>query len=186
MMACNLRCRDMGFHMILLLSLLHRNSTNSLLKVKCQVFHVYIGVMSLSQVSPSTQPETYVSTGHASTGSPPVTLPDLLNLVVTRIPSKWRAFAIMLELPNLDFDTYPIHDAKECFVRVLSEWKKIGQPQYSWDTVLNILEMPFMSEQRLSMEIRSKLTLKRYFSTSFYPPLSCPSTSIEAVDLPVT
>lgn len=142
--------------------------------------------MSLSQVSPHTQPEAYASTGFASTGLPPITLPDLLNLVVTRIPSKWKSFAIMLELPNVDFDTYPIYNAKECFERVLVEWKKIGKPQYSWDTVLNILEMPYMSEQSLAMEVKSKLMLKRYFSTSFYPPLSCPPTSIEAVDLPVT
>lgn len=136
------------------------------------------GVRSFSQASLHLQPEVREST----TGLPPVILPDLLNLVVTCIPSKWRTFAIMLELPNLDFDTYPIHDAKECFVRVLCEWKKAGQPDYSWDTVLNILEMPFLNEQRLAMEVRSKLILK-YFSNSpsFYPPLSCPSSSKETL-----
>lgn len=120
-----------------------------------------IGVMSPSQISLHTQPEASASTGLASTGLPPLTLPDLLNLVVTCISSKWMSFAMMLELPNQDFNAYPIHDARECFIRVLLEWKRIGRPQYSWDTVLGILEMPFIGEQSLSMEVRRNLTSRQ-------------------------
>ena len=122
-------------------------------------------------------------------GLPPLTLPDLLNLVVANIPSKWKLFGIMVSVPEQLFETFPIHNAKECFLQVIMSWKTGRQSEFKWEKVLEILEMPIMGEQKLAMDIRSKLTSRtasQFFPSPSYslePALSCPVASSDSFGL---
>ena len=134
---------------------------------------MYIGPRSTSQASLHLPP--------VAEGLPPLTLTDLLNLVVVNIPSKWKLFGILVGVPDQLFDTYPIHNAQECFIRVIMSWKKDRQSEFKWGNVLEILEMPIMGEPKLAMDVRSKLT-SRFFPSPSYslePALSCPAASTD-------
>ena len=110
---------------------------------------------------------------------PPVILVDLLNFVAAEILSKWQLFGILLHLPMYVLDTFPTHNLTECFTRVFIAWGKRGQPEYTWETVLKILESKIMSEHRLAMDVRSKLALQPFPTPSYSlePALSCPATT---------
>ena len=141
------------------------------------LFFFYAGARSTSQAALHQLP--------VASGLPPLTLTDLLNLVVANIPSKWKLFGMLVDVPEQFFDTYPIYDSKECFIRVIMSWKKSGQPEFKWETVLEILEMPIMSEPKLALDIRSKLA-SRFFPSPSYsldPALSCPVSSSDMVGL---
>lgn len=103
---------------------------------------------------------------------------QLTNLVISKIPGMWKYFGIELEVPESEhnFETYPSHDAKECFLKVIMSWKRRGQPDYTWETVLDVLQSENLSEKRLAMDVRSKL-MSRHTQSPYYqqaPALSCP------------
>ena len=94
---------------------------------------------------------------------------DLLNLVAVKILSKWEIFGILLDIPVEELNTYPGHNCKECFIRVLSAWKRKGTPEYSWTTIIKILQMPIMGEDRLAADVEETLAKK---------PIPTPSYSL--------
>ena len=113
---------------------------------------------------------------------PPVTLVYLLNFVAAKTLRKWQLFGILLNLAMYILDTFPNHILSECFTRVFIAWGKRGQPEYTWETVLKILKLEIMSEQRLSLEVRSNLALRVFPTPSYFlePPLFSPATIAES------
>ena len=109
---------------------------------------------------------------------PLLKLNQLVNLVISKIPGQWRWFGIEIEVPESEnnFETYPIHDVKECFIRVVMSWRKRGYPKYTWETVLRTLQSESLSEKRLAIEVQSQLLASRDFQTVSFsqePTLSC-------------
>ena len=92
-----------------------------------------------------------------------------MSQVVSKIPGKWKWFGIELEIPEAEynFDGFPNSDNKECFMRVLTSWRKCAQPRYTWETVLDVLQSDILNEQRLAMEVRSALMSRNSQSVSF-------------------
>ena len=107
---------------------------------------------------------------------PPLRLSQLTKLIISKIPGQWKWFGTMLEVPESDqnFDTFPTHDAKECFRSVVMSWKRCGMPEFTWETVLEVLVN--LSENRLAMKVRSEL-MSHHVPSPYYqqvPALSCP------------
>jgi len=111
----------------------------------------------------------------------PVTLAKLLNLVAARIPSKWKEFGILLNIPSEELEAYPSHHCTECFTRVFVKWKSNNSPDYTWETVINNLESPIINEKRLAQEIRSIVTTRHSPPPSYSTePLSRPAVTVDS------
>lgn len=88
----------------------------------------------------------------------PLTLPIFLSHIGSQMPSKWRSFGILLEIPFSEMDTYPSHSCLDCFARVFDTWEKKGSPEFSWETVIGLLESPLLEERQLAHKVRQMIT----------------------------
>ena len=88
----------------------------------------------------------------------PLSLSVFLTHVGSQMPSRWRAFGILLDIPLSQLDTYPSHSCMDCFARVFDSWEKRGQPEFSWETVIRVLESPTLEEMMLARKVRDMLT----------------------------
>ena len=73
------------------------------------------------------------------------------------MPGKWKAFGILLEIPLAELDTYPAHSCVENFAHVFNSWEKKGQPEFSWETVIQVLESPLLEEMMLAQKVKKMM-----------------------------
>ena len=90
---------------------------------------------------------------------PTLSLPNFLNHVGVNIASRWQEFGILLDIPLSDLDTYPAHSCAACLSRVFDSWQRKGSPEFSWETVINVLESPLLNEMQLAKKVREMGTL---------------------------
>ena len=88
----------------------------------------------------------------------PLTLPVFLTYIGSQMPSKWRMFGILLDIPWSELDTYPAHSCVDCFARVFDTWEKKGHPEFSWETVVSVLKNPLLEEMQLALKVRQKMS----------------------------
>ena len=88
----------------------------------------------------------------------PLTLPIFMNHVGVKMLSRWQLFGILLKIPVPELDTYPIHNCAICFTRVFDSWQRKGSPEFSWETVINVLESPLLGERHLASEVRKMIS----------------------------
>ena len=72
--------------------------------------------------------------------------------------NKWRTFGILLDISWSELETYPAHSCMDCFARVFDTWERKGSPEFSWETVINVLENPLLEERSLAQKVREMMT----------------------------
>ena len=88
------------------------------------------------------------------------TIPDLHNLVVANLPSKWMDFGIQVNIgrPILDAIEKEKHaKCSDCFSQTISTWKEKESAPFTWETVLRVLYSPAMKEYRAGELVYSHL-----------------------------
>ena len=88
----------------------------------------------------------------------PLSLPIFLTHIGSQMPNKWRTFGILLDIPWSELETYPAHSCMDCFARVFDTWEGKGSPEFSWETVINVLENPLLEERCLAQKVREMMT----------------------------
>ena len=84
----------------------------------------------------------------------PLSQSVFLTHVGSQMPSRWREFGILLDIPLSELDTLPAHSCVECFVRVIDSWERRGRPEFTWETVIRVLESPPLEEMMLAQKVR--------------------------------
>ena len=87
-----------------------------------------------------------------------LTLSVFMIHIGSQMPSKWRMFGVLLDIPWSELDTYPAHSCVDCFAHVFDTWEKKGSPEFSWETVISVLESPLLQERRLSHKVRRMMS----------------------------
>ena len=85
---------------------------------------------------------------------------NLMNQVAVKCPAKWKRVGIELGLPLPELETFPTrcsNDPLDCFVAVFSSWEKKGSPSYSWNTIIEALKSPCVSECNLAKNVKKWL-----------------------------
>lgn len=90
----------------------------------------------------------------------PLLLSIFLNHIGSQMPSKWRSFGILLDIPFSEMDTYPSQNCVDCFARVFDTWQKKGSPEFSWKTVIDVLESPLLEERQLAQKVRQMIAAR--------------------------
>ena len=88
----------------------------------------------------------------------PLSLPVFLTHVGSQIPNKWRQFGILLHIPWSELETYPAHSCMDCFARLFDTWEGNRSPEFSWETVIKVLESPLLKERSLAHKVREMMT----------------------------
>ena len=89
----------------------------------------------------------------------PLNLSNFMNYVGSNMLSKWQSFGILVDIPLSNLETYPTQSPINCFARVFDSWQRSGSPEFSWETVINILESPLLGEMQLAENVREMITL---------------------------
>ena len=90
---------------------------------------------------------------------PTLSLRNFVNHVGVNIVNRWQEFGILLDIPLSDLDTYPTYSCAVCLSRVFDTWQRKGSPEFSWETVVNVLESPLLNEMQLAKKVREMVTL---------------------------
>lgn len=53
------------------------------------------------------------------------------------------------------------HTELECFVAIMEAWHRRGTPPFTWETILEALELPSVDEQTLANDLRQKYAVER-------------------------
>ena len=88
-------------------------------------------------------------------------IPDLANfsnLVISRIPTKWKLFGIQLgfskdDMETIEQDSQGANHSKLCFTSLFDKWDRRGSHNmrdFTWRTVVMILSTAFLSEFELA------------------------------------
>ena len=88
-------------------------------------------------------------------------LPDLMNEVASKIPSKWRDIGLQLGLDlSVLEEIASSGDTNLCYINVFSRWKNQNSTThpYTWSTIVQALQAPAVGEERLADKIKNKLT----------------------------
>ncbi len=85
-------------------------------------------------------------------------LSDLMDEVAVRTPSCWHAIGIRLNLPSEQLRVWDEKPLDQRFSLVFSTWKNNGTPEYSWETMIEVLKSPSVKAIRLAQELNEKFT----------------------------
>ena len=84
-----------------------------------------------------------------------------MNLVVAKIPEKWREVGIGLGLDSADISRIEAdiqtHRSTPCYVMVFNTWKNKGTKEYTWDTLLRALRTALVNASQLASTIEGQL-----------------------------
>ena len=89
-------------------------------------------------------------------------LTDLMNDVAAVIPAKWRSVGVQLKLSDGTLDGIQNQNArtpdccKHSFEQVFTEWRKQKTSPHTWQTIINALRAPAVSELELASRISTK------------------------------
>ena len=89
-------------------------------------------------------------------------LPDLMNEVAAKIPSKWVDVGLQLGLDQgvlVGIASTSLGDTHLCYSNVFSRWKNQTSTTHphTWSTIVQALKTQVVGEERLADEIMSKL-----------------------------
>ena len=126
----------------------------------CIILRVFVLVSLLAEIGHVEEPKEEKS--HPIFCTEP-TLKDLSNDIIVPLKSKWREIGIQLGVSPDELDVY--YDVRNrniplCFTDVLEKWRKSDQLPYTWATILEILESPFIGESAVASAIKNKLIAK--------------------------
>ena len=81
---------------------------------------------------------------------------DLGNHVAAVIPDKWNKVAVQLELQRGEISTIERnkHDELDRFMAVMEVWENSLRKPFTWDTLVAVLQSPFVSEAKLAAELQ--------------------------------
>ena len=84
-------------------------------------------------------------------------LPDLMNEVAAKIPSKWRDVGLQLGLDPGVLEGITTH---LCYSNVFTRWKNQNSAAHphTWSTIVQALKSPAVGERRLADTIKSELS----------------------------
>ena len=90
-------------------------------------------------------------------------LPDLMNEVAAKVPSKWRDVGLQLGVDQSILDgitTISQGDTNLCYSNVFTRWKNQNSTThpYTWSTIVQALQTPAVGEERLADKIKNKLS----------------------------
>ena len=90
-------------------------------------------------------------------------LPDLMNEVAAKIPSKWRDVGLQLGLDHGVLDGIAFispGDTHRCYSNVFTRWKNQDSTAHprTWSTIVQALESRAVGEERLADKIMSELS----------------------------
>ena len=84
---------------------------------------------------------------------------DLMNFVAARVlPTKWHVIGIQLGLNVTkinEIESYHFNDCTRCFTSIFSEWESQNTSPYNWATIVEVLRMPCVEENRVAEEIEA-------------------------------
>lgn len=88
--------------------------------------------------------------------------PMLNDIVGSHIHPDWYIFATQLEVPYATIKGIKRdeNDTKHCFVKIIDHWKSSpsSDKPYTWNTVVTVLESPYINNKKLANEVRSLCT----------------------------
>ena len=96
-------------------------------------------------------------------------LPDFMNEVATKIPTKWKQLAIQLRLDMSDLERIEsglpsgMQQCDTAFIEVFTRWKKVRPSPFAWGTLITALETPALNEKQVAHELCSKLSTQPKF-----------------------
>ena len=80
-----------------------------------------------------------------------------MNEVAARIPNKWYAVGIQLNLTDAELQALrvsnPHGDITEIFGRVFTIWQENKTREYSWATMIEVLKTPSVHQPRLAEDL---------------------------------
>ena len=81
-----------------------------------------------------------------------------LNNEVIPHTNQWVNIGLNLELSYTDIDRIRIdfNDEERRFMEVLNKWQKNGNPSFTWNTLVQVLQSPTVNEHQLAEKIRDK------------------------------
>ena len=90
-------------------------------------------------------------------------LPDLMNEVAAKTPSKWRDIGLQLGLDQGVLEgiaTISPRDTNLCYSNVFTLWENQNSRTYpyTWSTIVEVLQVRSVGEKRLATKIKNKLT----------------------------
>ena len=88
-------------------------------------------------------------------------LPDLMNEVAAKTPSKWRDIGLQLGLDQGVLEgiaTISPRDTNLCYSNVFTLWENSTTHPYTWSTIVEVLQARSVGEKRLATKIKNKLT----------------------------
>lgn len=103
------------------------------------------------------------NTGDSNSSLNIPSMQELMDNVVSEIPTRWREVGIQLglttaHLHSIEHDN--LHNSSQCFMRVFQIWQdQDTKPPYKWSTVIDALRAPSVNENRLAK------TLERMFGS---------------------
>lgn len=94
-------------------------------------------------------------------------LPELMDMVVTKIPAKWDLVGTQLGFSYGDIEGYKMDISLggkpiKLFQELISNWSRKFPETYNWGVMLKVLSSPTVGERRLANEIASKLKGEPY------------------------
>ena len=70
---------------------------------------------------------------------------------------KWREIAAELELSTeIDHISMECREIQECFRRVFDRWQRENRRPFNWETIIDVLESPPVSENSLAQQLKEK------------------------------
>lgn len=93
-------------------------------------------------------------------------LPDFMNEVASKIPTKWKQLGIQLRLDMSDLERIEaglLPGMQQCdtaFMEMFTRWKRVRPSAFAWGTLITALEAPALNEKRVANELYTKLSHK--------------------------
>ena len=89
-------------------------------------------------------------------------LKELMSRVAAKTKVKWYQVGIQLNIELATLKTYEtqssVCDPMRCYADVFAEWKRAGEPPYTWATIIEALESDAASERDTGSSVRKWLT----------------------------
>lgn len=86
---------------------------------------------------------------------------ELMNMVATEVPTRWRDIGLELGLTKPELDKIELEsptNSNKCFSAMFHLWEtKITSP-YKWATVIQALEAPLVDNKRLARKLTLQLS----------------------------
>ena len=83
-----------------------------------------------------------------------------MSRVAAKTKVKWFQVGIQLDIDQSTLNAYETQssDTMRCYTNVFVEWKRAGEPPYTWATIIEALESDAVSERDTASNVRKWLT----------------------------